>query len=355
MGKSLYDGPLRSGCWTQEEMDYVNALMTDFRDGALLGVAAGTTLRGYLAKNVHCGVKRVSKKLEGTSYNGRLAFKVKHHFSTAELRFRCERLALLRAKFERSVEDLKFREAQNREGGGGNVGIGDEHRVGEAHHHLLPPTVSLPSRPLLGSAMGSSIEDVLLEQARSRYLGLSTSSSLLRNNQMSSLLTDSSMVPSLLNSTNQGLAGLGESYLLERRAAAFQQQQLQQQSMNNVLESIRMRRSAIADQPFANAVGGSFPLGSSSSSTTLANAALMRPSIGATSLPTSGIALGSFLDNDSRSTEILLNSRNLLGEERKRNAVTAGLFSGRTEASLQQEEKREQEKEEPSKKRAKPG
>jgi len=107
---SLYDGPLRAGAWTHEEVEYINVLMEDFRDGALVGVSDGTTLRGYLAKKTHCRVKRVSKKLEGTNYNGRLTFKAKHDLTPQERHFRSARLSFLQAKFEKSWQDLKLRE-----------------------------------------------------------------------------------------------------------------------------------------------------------------------------------------------------------------------------------------------------
>ena len=342
-------------------MDYVNALMTDFRDGALLGVASGTTLRGYLAKNIHCGVKRVSKKLEGTSYNGRLTFKVKHHFSAAELRFRCGRLALLRAKFEQSVEDLKAREAQSNEGG---TGVG-EHRELQTHHLFPPPQASLflqDTHLLGGAAFGVSTNDALIAEARDRFMG--ASNALLRDTRMSGLLTDTTMIPGFYNSaTSQGFPGFTEGALalggpsLESRVAALrrQQQQQQQVSMTDyVLESIRVRRSAISDHPFAG-VGAIAP----SSSTSLVSAALMRQNTSA-GLPSSGI--GAVTDTASQMELLRRSQSGSIGYTeaafeaiRKRAAFTAGVNPGEAvTASLPIVAKSQvEDQDEPTKKRAK--
>ena len=358
-GRSLYDQPLRAGCWTQEEMDYVNALMTDFRDGALLGVASGTTLRGYLAKNIHCGVKRVSKKLEGTSYNGRLTFKVKHHFSTAELRFRCGRLALLRAKFEQSVEDLKAKEAQNNEDGTGS----GERREVEAHH-LLPPSrasLSLQGHPLLGAAFGASTNDALLAEARGRFMG--TSNSLLNDNRMAGLLTDTTMMPGLFNSGNQGLPGLtGGSFTLgaplgESRVATFRQQQPQISMADHVLESIRVRRSAISENPFAENPFANAGANAPSSSPSLVSAALMRQNASAGLPPMS--AFGRSLPDAELQAELLLRAQTgsisyaeaALEANRKRTALLMG--RGPASVTTSTSETKLEDTEKPSKKRAK--
>ncbi|KAE8988056.1 hypothetical protein PF011_g19320 [Phytophthora fragariae] len=55
-------GPLRRGKWTRAEEDYAAATISYFCDG-LLVIQYGTTLRGYLAQQLHCDPMRISKKL----------------------------------------------------------------------------------------------------------------------------------------------------------------------------------------------------------------------------------------------------------------------------------------------------
>ena len=60
---------LRSGTWTKQEEDYVQALIREFRDGHL-PLNEGTSLRSFLAKMLDCKPKRISKKYGKTDYNG---------------------------------------------------------------------------------------------------------------------------------------------------------------------------------------------------------------------------------------------------------------------------------------------
>ncbi|TDH67977.1 hypothetical protein CCR75_004350 [Bremia lactucae] len=55
-------GPLRRGKWTRAEEVYAAATISYFCDG-LLAIQYGTTLRGYLAQQLHCDPMRISKKL----------------------------------------------------------------------------------------------------------------------------------------------------------------------------------------------------------------------------------------------------------------------------------------------------
>ncbi|KAG3103380.1 hypothetical protein PI124_g14070 [Phytophthora idaei] len=55
-------GPLRRGKWTRAEEDYAAVTISYFCDG-LLAIQYGTTLRGYLAQQLHCDPMRISKKL----------------------------------------------------------------------------------------------------------------------------------------------------------------------------------------------------------------------------------------------------------------------------------------------------
>lgn len=55
-------GPLRRGKWTRAEEEYAAATISYFCDG-VLAIQYGTTLRGYLAQQLHCDPMRISKKL----------------------------------------------------------------------------------------------------------------------------------------------------------------------------------------------------------------------------------------------------------------------------------------------------
>jgi hypothetical protein len=63
-----------SGAWTAEEKRYATALIQEFRDGNIPGLSDKTTMRSYLAEKLGCPTKRISKKYEGTGYNGRLSY-----------------------------------------------------------------------------------------------------------------------------------------------------------------------------------------------------------------------------------------------------------------------------------------
>lgn len=55
--EDMEDGPMYSGKWTFEEEQFAEFLMHEFRNGNL-PIADGTSLRGFLAKELHCGPKR---------------------------------------------------------------------------------------------------------------------------------------------------------------------------------------------------------------------------------------------------------------------------------------------------------
>ena len=59
----------RKGKWSDEEQHYALAIIKFFQDG-VLAIAAGSTLRSFLAEKLHCDPMRVSKKLSGTHFAG---------------------------------------------------------------------------------------------------------------------------------------------------------------------------------------------------------------------------------------------------------------------------------------------
>ena len=64
---------LRSGKWTIEEEAYANALIDVFENG-YIEEKNGSTLRGFLAKKLHCSPMRISKKFSGKGKQKREMF-----------------------------------------------------------------------------------------------------------------------------------------------------------------------------------------------------------------------------------------------------------------------------------------
>ena len=65
------------GRWTRDEETYANELIREFQAGTLENVEEGATLRNFLAEKLTCHAKRISKKYEGSHYNGRQRFRRK--------------------------------------------------------------------------------------------------------------------------------------------------------------------------------------------------------------------------------------------------------------------------------------
>nr|EWM28900.1 hypothetical protein Naga_100822g1 [Nannochloropsis gaditana] len=66
-------GKWRRGKWTPEEEVYVNRVTEAFHQG-LLPLAAGTTLRSYLADKLNCDPMRITKKFSGVGSIGKCIF-----------------------------------------------------------------------------------------------------------------------------------------------------------------------------------------------------------------------------------------------------------------------------------------
>ncbi|CAB9519069.1 expressed unknown protein [Seminavis robusta] len=104
----------RSGKWTAEEESYAAALMEAFHAGLLSGVEEGISLRKILAKKLRCSAKRVSKKYEGTDYNGKMIYLRKVNATEEEIRAKREHMARLEESFLDSVARLKTEEESKR-------------------------------------------------------------------------------------------------------------------------------------------------------------------------------------------------------------------------------------------------
>jgi hypothetical protein len=93
--------------WTAEEEAYVQCLIEEFQAG-YLPIREGTSLRSFLSKMLNCKPKRISKKFEGSDYNGKQVYVSQpYKLTSEEARQRRDRLCELERKFHQSVAELK--------------------------------------------------------------------------------------------------------------------------------------------------------------------------------------------------------------------------------------------------------
>jgi hypothetical protein len=99
--------PVYAGKWTQQEEQYAQFLMEEFRAGNIPNLEGGATLRNYLAKMLICLPKRVTKKYERSGYNGKLTYQANLvTMSPQQAQARRQQLAVSRANF---IESRKQR------------------------------------------------------------------------------------------------------------------------------------------------------------------------------------------------------------------------------------------------------
>lgn len=105
---------LYAGKWTLEEERYVTFLCEEFRAGSL-DIPEGKSLRCFLADQLGCNAKRISKKYERTGYNGKLQYVDKRSTMSPEVQAaRQAELSELQRKFRDSRETLKIVEASRK-------------------------------------------------------------------------------------------------------------------------------------------------------------------------------------------------------------------------------------------------
>jgi hypothetical protein len=106
----------RRGKWTAEEELYAASLAEAFKEGILSDVEDGQSLRGYLAVKLRTNVKRISKKYEGTNYEGKRVYLQRNIENevpkeTGDRESKLTQLKVLELSFERSVKLLQDAEA----------------------------------------------------------------------------------------------------------------------------------------------------------------------------------------------------------------------------------------------------
>ena len=110
-------------------------MIEEFQAG-YLPIREGTSLRSFLSKMLNCKPKRISKKFEGSDYNGKQVYVSQPYKLTAEeARERRERLCTLESKFHQSVAELKNAEGMKHQGidgrlGAATAGLDSSHRSG---------------------------------------------------------------------------------------------------------------------------------------------------------------------------------------------------------------------------------
>ncbi|KAK1942964.1 hypothetical protein P3T76_005601 [Phytophthora citrophthora] len=162
-------GPLRRGKWTRAEEDYAAATISYFCDG-LLAIQYGTTLRGYLAQQLHCDPMRISKKLlpgsvfAGIKINpkiGRRAYYPCAQDSPAAARSKenaARHLTSLRQAFIQSIEE----EEQALEAANNGTGKDSPSRSTKSATHSSPKPVTSISRK-------RSYDDIVRAQQQQAY------------------------------------------------------------------------------------------------------------------------------------------------------------------------------------------
>ena len=103
------------GRWTKEEETYALELIRSFGEGTLENVPDGATLRNFLAEKLTCQAKRISKKYEGSHYNGRQRFARTNAKANAnELDAKRRHIAELRKTFEEARQKSQEKTRQRR-------------------------------------------------------------------------------------------------------------------------------------------------------------------------------------------------------------------------------------------------
>ncbi|CAB9529037.1 expressed unknown protein [Seminavis robusta] len=208
------ENQFRCGKWTDEEEAYAVALMEAFKDGLLEDIEQGASLRLYLSTKLHCNVKRVSKKYEGTNYQGARRFQKNASASPEELAFTRSKLVKLHEDFEASIKVLAMVRASKT--AAASHGTSAEIGTAQASTQFLSSGVTQPSA-MLGAFPNTSTQATLasLEDALGfRNSILSTQHDPLR---VQSLLGRASVRSQLFLSHLQNSTPHHQTLLLEQQ------------------------------------------------------------------------------------------------------------------------------------------
>ncbi|CAB9506992.1 expressed unknown protein [Seminavis robusta] len=153
-GHSKPKETLRRGTWTVEEEQYVACLIEEFKQGHI-PLKEGMSLRCFLAKMVHCNPKRISKKFEGSNYNGKQLYEQSDKdLDPTEALERRTKLQALEDKFEDSVTALRAAEDSRGTGIDSSLRVDSINLFPSSAHHrslLSGAAAGLSGSNLLGS------------------------------------------------------------------------------------------------------------------------------------------------------------------------------------------------------------
>lgn len=217
--KQLSEQPLHCGKWTPEEEAYVQCLIEEFQAG-YLPIREGTSLRSFLSKMLNCKPKRISKKFEGSDYNGKQVYVSQPYKLTAEeARERRDRLCTLEKKFHQSVAELKNAE-----------GMKQQPYVDEPLDAAVV-AAGLDTLPMGASAASTSFPSAASMAGGAMNMNHTMGNSMSNINTMNAA-ANAMNNPNDLGGQNQGLLdelAFQESMMRLRAQQQQQQQQLQQQ------------------------------------------------------------------------------------------------------------------------------
>lgn len=146
-----------SGKWTVEEKEYADALAAEFQAGVLENCEEGISLRRYLSVALRCSAKRISKKYEGSDYNGKMLYqKCARTISLEEAKERREKRDKLEKRYKESLKVLKMVEDSKQN-------VGPSAAACDTGLGRLPPSfLQSPSPSAAVSAVGGLVSPHLV-------------------------------------------------------------------------------------------------------------------------------------------------------------------------------------------------
>lgn len=213
---------LHGGKWSPEEESYAAALMEAFTVGELPSsdCAEGMSLRKYLAKKLMCSPKRVSKKFEGTGYNGKQVYFKKDRAKCTSNPFleaaRQSRLQLMERNFLTTLAAMKHVDAP------GSVRLVSEN---------LTPETFASAPPLLDSGFAQQSSNALVSRP---VRGTSDSKFLQARSDLSLLIQQRDMLNKVLSNAQHESVCLQP--MVERKFRASITRELVLQDNRNAFE-----------------------------------------------------------------------------------------------------------------------
>jgi hypothetical protein len=247
---------------------YVQCLIEEFQAG-YLPIREGTSLRSFLSKMLNCKPKRISKKFEGSDYNGKQVYVSQpYKLTVEEARERRDRLSTLERKFHQSVAELK-----NAEGGGkpayedsldvaaAAIGAAGGRNMGMGMNNLSMHPMNMTSM----NSMNMNSMNAMGQMGQMHSMNRAPSPSLhdagVQGNQQQQFLEELAFQDSMMRLRQQQAQQQAQQQQQQQAAqqhAASQQQQQQQQGQGGagsyvdpILGSLALSQNAANTTPLA--------------------------------------------------------------------------------------------------------